>query len=246
MRNFIQICFIFLLFGQIQGCNWLVDPLLEKKPFNNQPCKGANCVKISGKITSGENSLLPVVNATIELVSWRERSALFTNKSKIARFNTDAEGNYQISFTPSEEDLVFQSFSLIVSKYGYFSTANEFYLFSNRDTTFTQFLHLPQNQVLNLTLNGYEQAKTDEKLIVNISFKTYDEIGSQIASTFSDENGQVNFEIAKQAKQKLSYKVAANQYAYIYYQKIKAGQIIEKKDSVFCSANQPALYTIDW
>ena len=71
-----------------------------------KPCQG-NCVVIKGKITSENNSAIPVANVAYELNYYGNPTGIGGGKllRKIAQGQTDANGNYEIRFYPKDEEL---------------------------------------------------------------------------------------------------------------------------------------------
>jgi hypothetical protein len=248
LTSILAICLLVGSIFSLQSCRLFIDPLLGiKQNFNKQPCSGNKCVVLSGRVTSEENSLISVNNAKIELVSWRDGGGIFYSpRSKIAQLYTDDQGNYKIEFNPSDEDILNGHFSVLVSKNDYYTVGEDFWLYTKKDTSFTQNTHLPKMQKIKLIVKGYEQAKSDERLEVSVYYKSYDETNFRGGSSYRTENGISNYEITKSAEQNLLYDIAANQYAYIYVNKNKNGQTISLIDSVFCPSNQVSNYVLNW
>lgn len=201
------------------------------------PCN-TDCVLVKGRVGSENGSATPVIGAAVKL-SWSTYSPLGGVGRAIATTLTDAQGNYRFSFQPRANELEYGGFTLDFSKNGYASVDDYFTIKNRADTAIASSVHMArEGGRLRIIIKGFPaNPKRDSISISSIRFRRGEP--APFPSLYATQTGK-HITYSETQVTDISCNIAANQYAFIYFDKRKNGVRTFDKDSIFCPLNQYA------
>ncbi|WP_276499354.1 carboxypeptidase-like regulatory domain-containing protein [Pontibacter litorisediminis] len=131
------ICLFILMLLITSGC--------KDRDRLNEPCSG-NCVTITGKVTTENNSAVAASGVSLKLSWARPAVPLGSPQRDIATTTTDDKGNYTFVFTPKSDELQDGRYLIEYSKEGFFPADISFYGISRGDTTIKQNIHIVEKE----------------------------------------------------------------------------------------------------
>lgn len=208
-----------------------------------------HCVVISGKITSENNSLVPVSDVEYEFNYYGPPTGIGGGalRRKIAKGKTDANGYYELRFSPEDEEIQEGSYRFKYRKSGYWSAESNVEESYNsihysgivkKDTLITTNIHLPVENMLKVHIKNFIPATSQDNIMfVNCGFSLFNNptLPSMIQSVQAiyPQNG---------SDQNIVLKGAGNQYNIISFQGYRHGAVFEKKDTVFLEKGKVSEY----
>lgn len=215
----------------------------------NAPCSDS-CTTFKVKVTTGENSAIPLGGADVEL-SWSQPGIPFGNAGRlIAKGKSAVDGTISFSFNAYANELRAGKFNVIVTKgAGYLDSEKSYYEVSRFDTTVNAQVHLPAKATLKLVLKNFFPNDSADYFSVNSTYNSYGTTQKvREFFTLDGKRGYSSFH-GKQAgfsRYELSGSTVGDQYNYFIIIRKKAGIRADMVDSIFIPKGTVRTYEIEY
>lgn len=145
----------------------------SKKRDNAGLCQ-SDCITISGRITSENNSVVPVKSARVYLTwSYYGLSIFQEDTIQLGEVFTNADGYYYLSSPFGRTDIEDGEFAIHVQKDDHLFMYPYTFTLAAPDTSFAQNFHLPRRARIEITIKGFENSHVNNKISVFPSYDSY-------------------------------------------------------------------------
>ena len=239
MRAFKFLIILFVL----TGC------LKRNESHVNVPCTDS-CMTINVRVTTGLNSVTPIVNAPVELGWSRPATPLGDPGRLIARGKTSGDGSISFSFKARAKELQGGKFYVRSNKSReYFFQQNSYYGIKKYDSVVTANVHVPGKATLTIVYKNFNPISSDDFFQCVPFFSTYgsDPIPVEMNRT-NGQSSNTHFFKSDSAFTRLELKgtTAGDQYTYFSIIKKKNGERIDLRDSIYIGKGQTKTYEVDF